>query len=298
MIIDTVTITGADDTTSIDWMLEVSRSFPRVEWGILVSASQTGTPRFPSDSWLHSLAKVAKQNEDLRLSMHVCGRWVREICQGHWTEFLKAHMELPCTFDRVQLNFHAYTHQLAPNFFPMAESACRTICRQLIFQLDGVNDSLLTQAKEAGINAVPLFDKSGGAGVSPDSWPIALPDTLCGYAGGLSPDNLDEELARINKVTQADSHIWIDTETKVRTSNNLELDKDAVLSFVSRAPYAFDNTCKVVTCVNGVTSNFDVDGENVRQYIADFEKSAGPNDYAYVVGRDLRTANTPFYAVS
>jgi len=46
--LDRVTITGADDQTSIAQMAEFSDMFSFVEWGILVSRSQEGAARFPS----------------------------------------------------------------------------------------------------------------------------------------------------------------------------------------------------------------------------------------------------------
>jgi hypothetical protein len=46
-MLERVTITGADDSTSIDEMLALSRRFPFVEWGILVSKRHEGSYRFP-----------------------------------------------------------------------------------------------------------------------------------------------------------------------------------------------------------------------------------------------------------
>src|SRR5207302_929741 len=68
----------------------------------------------------------------------------------------------------------------------------------------------------------PLFDTSGGAGLTPDdleeSWPMAWPGKYCGYAGGLGPDNVADELEKIfgTNAEQA-STFWIDMETKVRS---------------------------------------------------------------------------------
>jgi hypothetical protein len=45
-----------------------------------------------------------------------------------------------------------------------------------------------------------------------------------GYAGGLGPDNLAEELRRIEEVA-GDAEVWIDMETNVRTAERFDLDK-------------------------------------------------------------------------
>ena len=83
-MIDKVTITGADDSTDIRWMRSVSEKFPFAEWGILVSKSQMGGYRFPSLRWL---GRLAQHQSELQTSVHVCGRWVRQICQGYWLHF-------------------------------------------------------------------------------------------------------------------------------------------------------------------------------------------------------------------
>lgn len=226
MHINRVTITGADDSTNIDWIREISGDYPMVvEWGILVSQSQIGKPRFPSMEWIDNLRR---RSDGLDLSMHVCGRWVREICAGNWKPFL-SYMEsnLFC-YRRVQLNFHGYQHLLNRSFYRAARHISEKHDIQFIFQLDGVNDALIGEARIHQVEAVPLFDLSGGAGVVPGSWPLQQLDTYCGYAGGLGPDNVLTELERIEKV--ATGWIWIDMETKVRTPDNQALDRDAVES--------------------------------------------------------------------
>ncbi len=109
MQIDKVTITGADDSTDVQWMLSMQERFPFVEWGLLVSKSQMGRYRFPSLDWL---AKLAPHQDKLATSMHVCGKWVREICNGNWVNLLIDVGLVAGGCQRVQLNFHAHTHKL------------------------------------------------------------------------------------------------------------------------------------------------------------------------------------------
>ena len=81
------------------------------------------------------------------------------------------------------------------------------------------------------IFAVPLFDLSGGAGILPESWPKAKGE-YCGYAGGLSPENLEEQLEKIKCVVDEDQKIWIDVETHVRSSDDKQFDLDKVRKFL------------------------------------------------------------------
>jgi hypothetical protein len=229
MQIDRVTITGADDSTDIEWMKAMSKEYPIVEWGILVSATGAGSPRFPSMTWLDDLRRLGDKTMDL--SLHVCGRWVRDICAGNWGPLLQSVEHNLFAYRRVQLNFHGYQHLLEAEFFDAARVITEAHLVQLIFQLDGVND-LLRDNVCVGIDAVPLFDLSGGTGVVPDAWPDQTPGVYSGYAGGLGPDNIHVEIDRIRQV--ANGRIWIDMETKVRTADNQALDPDAVESVLYR----------------------------------------------------------------
>lgn len=237
MKIDRVTITGADDSTDIDWMLDLSKQFPFVEWGILVSQRKEGSPRFPSREWIVRLVEQCWQNPP-RLSVHVCGRWVREICSGEWRSLWVAHDDLMRIAKRVQLNFHADRHNLKVTFYEGAKQYGYD--HQLIFQFDDINNNLMDGIRSRDIDAVPLFDRSGGIGVVPDQWPVQSEGVYSGYAGGLGPHNLEAELERINRAALPDGRIWIDMETRVRTDDDQQLNKEAVESvLVQMAESAF-----------------------------------------------------------
>lgn len=221
MNIKTVTITGADDSISPKDLIPLQRSYPFVEWGILVSY-MSPRYRFPTETWIRALRGIT----DLNLSCHVCGRWVRDLCrEGVIATEL---MEILPMFKRVQLNFHAILHTIDTEKFI---SALRQMSgKQIIFQLDNVNNDILKTAQEADINAVPLFDTSGGAGILPEKWPD--PVSYCGYAGGLSPENVTDQLRRIHEVA-GNSDVWIDVETKVRSENDAKFDLHKVRMFLA-----------------------------------------------------------------
>lgn len=246
MRLDRVTITGADDATDIADMLSLSEAFPFVEWGILSSASQNGSPRFPSDKWVERL--LASKNRAMKLSLHLCGRWVRSLLLGI--------NDLPGDgianeFERIQLNFHAENTPCKPFMFWQALHAIDrdhilstggSNRRQWIFQVDdaGGNRHLESIYAENDANqvvdAVPLFDVSGGSGLTPAKWPEPEyveevdPETgseqflYHGYAGGLGPDNVEHELRRIAQAA-GNTRIWIDMENNVRTDGKLDMAK-------------------------------------------------------------------------
>lgn len=69
-----VTITGADDATSIQEMRQITDEFPFVEWGILIG-SHDGQ-RFPSMKWVQALVEErGRAGARMNLSLHVCGKF-------------------------------------------------------------------------------------------------------------------------------------------------------------------------------------------------------------------------------
>jgi len=227
MQIKTVTITGADNSIDPSELIVLSREFPFVEWGILLSRSSEGKKRFPSANWIAHFKNLCDgeiEADNVQVAAHFCGAWVREIVTGHFTYPYPSLLPL---FDRIQLNFHGIEHQVdLPKF---ADLLNRTApWAKYIFQMDGVNDQLFHKVRDIGLSLLssrvhPLFDLSGGNGVVPDEWPAGFHGVFCGYAGGLGPDNLKEQLERIESAVGPDD-IWIDMETKVRSDEDKQFD--------------------------------------------------------------------------
>ena len=234
MKITRVTVTGADDRTSIHDLLSLGRDFPhKIEWGLLLSRSNEGTPRWPTHGWMLSLLGSLKVPEPQIFSSHLCGRFVRELVAGDFS-FARERSDILGLFQRFQINFHGLD-------FGEDDNLTTAIWRspvQWIFQQDGVNDFRLNLAlADGGINAVPLHDYSHGGGVLPETWPRPVADIWNGYAGGLSPENLKEQLKAMADMV-GDEEIWIDAETHLRNEND-EFDLAKVAQFVTIASKYF-----------------------------------------------------------
>lgn len=209
-----VTLTGADDTCHPSHLIQLSERFSIVEWGILIGSNQ-GTSRFPSAEWIQSLADLSVGMEVI-CSLHICGSALRSILNGDKSsaarfEFLKSLG----IFSRCQLNFHGepVSTEQADNIMDFLDG--NPFGDQVIVQLDGVNDWLLSDLSQVASQIISgLFDKSHGAGVLPDSWPVARKGYLVGYAGGLGPINLKDQLIAINSAANGQAY-WIDMETSL-----------------------------------------------------------------------------------
>lgn len=237
MKLDRVTITGADNSIAPWELLPLSRRFPFVEWGILMSKNSMGGNRFPSEEWLWEFRHM-QRHFPVKASMHLCGSWLRDLLMGKVVEELTTFIDC---FERVQLNFHAEPTRYDAKAFRGALDRLDKyrdpdhrrghplhLELQYIFQVDGTDGEKLLRATFheplTPVSAVLLFDLSHGAGVLPNAWPAPIIANLYhGYAGGLGPDNLAEQIPAIGQAA-GDCHVWIDMETRVRSNDDRQFD--------------------------------------------------------------------------
>ena len=213
--IHTVTVTGADDSIRPESILGIAAEYPFVEFGLLSSAKSEGRPRFPSKLWLRKLRLLSAASDvKLKLSVHLCGDGVRQILQGI----------IPTSFypfrwmvSRLQMNTHGMKHKVITG--PLVKMMLEMEDVEFIFQYDNVNVEGLNASRSLK-NVSALFDVSHGSGSLPKSWPGLLDGVRCGYAGGLSPENLAEEITKIEQVVPEGATIWIDAETHLRDNQD------------------------------------------------------------------------------
>jgi hypothetical protein len=208
---EVVTFTGPDDSVTAKELLKVNEKFDNVEWGILFGAGSGGGNRFPSAVWLQNeLPKLKGQ----RMTAHLCGRWITDLLiYGDFTWY-HVYRDFVHLFKRIQLNFHACEFEPVPYLGDKLLS--HSVDHKFILQCDGVNDKWIKEIPFVH----PLFDGSHGAGVLPeDGWPAAWAKTYCGYAGGLGPQNIKDQLPKIAKASNGERY-WIDMERRVRSKDD------------------------------------------------------------------------------
>lgn len=221
----TVTMTGADETTDPKDLAALSERFPFVEWGFLVSFKKTGVdPRYPSIGKLHEFGLAG-----LRTSVHVCGRWAREVANREGLP-VEAARHLVKGAKRVQVNLGGAVHEY-PELFPSLRhegnmNGIQIILQTPTFKLDSPH------YKNSGFgDVVLLHDASGGAGISGE-FEAPINDDFVGFAGGINPDNVLAKLRQIAAI-KAPNLCWIDMESGVRTDDRFDLAKvESVLSAV------------------------------------------------------------------
>jgi hypothetical protein len=196
-----VTLTGADHETPPHLLATLADAFPLVEFGILYSANPRGRPRYPDPDQIGRLGRYLMGRA--KMALHVCGSEARlQLRRGELHALV-----WPC--DRVQINGSIAWHDVT--------TVCGIYPTKTIITQDSGNGSLWREVMAP--NHAILMDASGGRGQRPNGWLRQPTPKPCGFAGGLSPVTLPEELPRIMRVARGDW--WFDAENGLRDHRDL-----------------------------------------------------------------------------
>jgi hypothetical protein len=240
-MITKVTLTGADDNTNPFDLIQIAEEYPYAEFGILISQRSISLgqkiERFPSLTWIEKLnGEVSWQNSYfINCTLHVCGKWVKQIFKGKMESDLYALIFMSSMqhhYKRWQLNTHGLHHDYDKEGFWKFVDQAKSHNQNIIFQYDNANNDIIRETIERDASNIDiLFDLSHGAGVLPSEWPPLIRGGItCGYAGGLSPENVAENIEKIFAQPNFDpqyDNITIDAETHLRTNGQFDLDKCA-----------------------------------------------------------------------
>jgi len=207
------TLTGIDQSVSLEALRQLVQEYPFVEFGVLYSKTRAGKGRYPALDWIDYLANNAEELGLPRLALHICGTAVGEFIEGGDI------VQLASKFGRIQLNFRS--EKFETDAIVRAIQLVAPQCR-VITQVNDANANLGERLRYRNCyNHEMLFDKSGGKGISPDDWPAVdrISGGKYGYAGGLGPENLAAELPRIAQAA-GDAPVWIDMEGKLRNADD------------------------------------------------------------------------------
>lgn len=226
-MLNKVAVNGVDTTTDLKELAELSREFPFVEWGILFSRNPPRL-RYPPEEWVNTeLRKAWNGCKSMKLCMHLCGDYAREICNANW-KFLDDLLIMWTMADRVQVNIRNIMQNAQTIYWELRHRLYHGIHEYnkrntpIIIQTDSFQSELLRE--EFRFNCVQaLYDMSGGTGALPGDWPANDVKFYCGYGGGLNPENVEEQIQKISEV--AKRPYWIDVESGVRTKDKFDIVK-------------------------------------------------------------------------
>lgn len=210
-----VSITGADDAVDVADLSALAAEFPFVEWAIPFMPERAGRNRFPTAKWMDGFLAGYKGRHT---AIHMCGNGLLGFIEGDG-EILQRTQG----FGRIQLNIRFANVGGLYDPRQLVERVRSMPDRQFILQYGSDTESLLGLFGDTP-NLAVLFDESAGKGVNPGAWPVPLPGHRCGYAGGMNPDNVKQNIEMIAKAAPRYT-TWIDMESGVRTDNALDLAK-------------------------------------------------------------------------
>jgi hypothetical protein len=211
MFLDRVTITGADDGIDPTELMRIAEAYPFVEWALLFSSDRQGQARYPSIEWMDKYREACRDNGwQVMTAAHLCGRYVRQLVEHAKWEL--PYKEFFSDFNRIQLNMTDH------HFMSLDLQSMYNVTHSLPMQFILQTKRAFARCDE--IRCLPrrfsmLYDVSGGRGQLPKTWASPPDGLFCGLAGGLNPENVVEELKKMETVV-GDRTIWIDTESGVR----------------------------------------------------------------------------------
>jgi len=186
-----ITGTGLDEQTDIDDM--VRWNLLDFEMAFLYSERHAGeAKRYPPWEFIVEQAKKIP-----RAALHICGKPAQR-------KLLAGELDVS-SFQRIQVNGAVKV--------PDVKELCKLYPdKTIILQYQGPGDDFFLTYEHD--NLALLVDASGGNGILPDGWPLLETDHPVGFAGGLNPDNMEEQVRMIRSVAR--EGWWVDLESGLR----------------------------------------------------------------------------------
>ena len=224
-----VTITGADNNTSIEQMVKMSQENSNLEWAILVNLAKPGTARNPDSLWRNQFLQQAKA---FPKAAHLCGKETFQVLLKNDEQTQKLLSEL-ALYDRVQCNINSKSDdfddvQVATVWSMLLDAGIKVIIQYQERKKNLVHAFMQILQEQDRLWMVEiLHDSSCGTGQTPEKWaePLSFAEVANGWAGGLTPENVFTSLQDISTKAEGALPYWIDMETGVRTLKDLDLEK-------------------------------------------------------------------------
>ncbi len=223
MRLSKITVSGANEFTDAQNLLSLCEKYPFSEIGIQVSGDKAyfGSARY---WWIWALCSLASRQA--QIALHLNKDWAEKFCDGKIPSEVQNLLHNFPIIKTIQLNFKI-GREKTPDLDTLLDTMKRCYSRHFILSYNESNKDFIHQLYQTGFKFDCLFDDSFGEGIAPAKRlaPI-FPDIYQGYAGGLSPDNIVEELNKIRQVIPSDGEFFIDAEGKLKGEDgHLSLEK-------------------------------------------------------------------------
>ncbi|MBQ6736186.1 MAG: hypothetical protein IJQ90_01730 [Alphaproteobacteria bacterium] len=239
MNLEYITCSDMREYNEIDDIIDLGKRYPMAEFAIQAHPSKFSA-YMPRYVWFDTLAHASRVN-DINLAMHVNAEWRTEICRGNIPYEIKRMWDMrrdngKHVIGRVQVNING-----GKDSFRFYANKVSDIIRaypdiEFIFQYTTRQRNRLKRLDKMSVPFSMLFDASGGRGISPDTWraPV-MPNHKMGYSGGLSPENVADNLDKINMVLPVGYNTWIDAEGKLKDPDTKQFDTLRAEQYIQNA---------------------------------------------------------------
>lgn len=197
----------------------------------------------PRRIWLEELLKTSDMAfTPLNIALHVNYDWCSDFCSGNIPTELKSLLDRKHKntgkpiIKRWQLNLGDGT--IIPDAKYISDIIKYYPYQEFIFPYNNNYklQNFIEELNKTGVKFSLLFDASYGAGISPSSWnkPVYQQHPQ-GYAGGLSPENVVQNLDKIAKVAGNRTDVWIDAEGKLMKPGTRIFDLNRANRYINAA---------------------------------------------------------------
>lgn len=240
-----ITCSGLNENTDILEMVFLSEIYPKLEVAAQVSGKKCsfGSPRY---EWLQKVHKyLLEKQKVMNLALHLNADWVEKFSYGKEIPeelqnllAMRDHNGLP-RFQRIQLNFRVGKENV-PSIGVLVGVLRRYSepNRKFILKFNKENETYLENFYKRFPHIDCLYDSSHGEGRIEERKSPVFNDVkvVQGYSGGLSPDNVMEELEKIANVLPDNAVFSIDAEGRLKDENG-QVSLDKCEAYVSRATH-------------------------------------------------------------
>lgn len=202
---------------------------PRVEIAVQMHPGKV-SPDTERYKWIRALVdSLYIRKPEYNLAIHVNNDWCDDICNGVIPNALEPLFNASSYYksrplvQRIQLNMPQKTAENfnAKKLKPVIDSYND---KEFIIQYKPTTVAAVDALHKSGAKFSLLFDESGGTGRDAGVWraPIFPGQHPMGYSGGMSPENVADNLTKIKSVAGAHA-IWIDAEGKLKRDDKFDV---------------------------------------------------------------------------
>jgi hypothetical protein len=202
-----VTFSGVDESVHPAQLLEIRSHYFPVEWGIRLAKDQEKQPRYPGIDWIRGLPPASN------LSAHLYGSLAQDFLAGNDADLIARYGRILPLFRRIQISCEA--DKIDSKGWGAIADRYKDKSLTIEVCVENPNPAVL------GMKLARPFSLIFNRGESGAQWPKAAKGANgCGYAGGLSPENLSKQLSLLMSAGRQAEYWWIELSTSLRTTES------------------------------------------------------------------------------